>query len=113
MRRDVSPVDADPAAASTLPSRYYLDPAILELEKRLVFGRTWQLVAHWSDLARPGDFVPVMVVDEPVVICHGLDGQLRAFFNVCRHRAGQVALARGNRKALQCRYHGWTSGLDG
>ena len=36
-----------------------------------------------------------------------------AFYNVCRHRAGQVALTRGNRKSLQCRYHGWTYGLDG
>ena len=43
----------------------------------------------------------------------GLDGELRAFYNVCRHRAGQVALSRGNRKSLQCRYHGWTYGLDG
>ena len=60
-----------------------------------------------------GDFVPVTVLDEPVVITRGLDGELRAFYNVCRHRAGQVALSKGNRKSLQCRYHGWTYGLDG
>jgi choline monooxygenase len=99
--------------ASTLPSRFYVDPAVLAAEKERVFGRTWQLVAHWTDLARQGDFVPVTVLDEPVVLVHGSDGVLRAFYNVCRHRAGQVALARGNRKSLQCRYHGWTYGLDG
>ena len=99
--------------AATLPSRYYLDPAILEREKELVFGGSWQLVARADELQRIGDFVPVTVLDEPIVITHGLDGQLRAFYNVCRHRAGQVALARGNRKSLQCRYHGWTYGLDG
>lgn len=38
---------------------------------------------------------------------------LRGFYNVCRHRAGQVALSKGNRRSLQCRYHGWTYGLDG
>ena len=59
------------------------------------------------------DFVPVTVLDEPIVVTHGIDGELRAFYNVCRHRAGQVALAKGNRKSLQCRYHGWTYGLDG
>jgi choline monooxygenase len=107
------PHAADVDRAATIPSRYYLDPAILERERTAVFGRTWQLVAHWADLARPGDFVPVTVLDEPVVLSHGHDGQLRAFYNVCRHRAGQVALTRGNRKALQCRYHGWTYGLDG
>ena len=86
---------------------------MLELERDRIFGRTWQLVAHWDDLSRPGDFVPVTVLDEPVVITHGHDGVLRAFYNVCRHRAGQVALTRGNRRALQCQYHGWTYSLDG
>jgi choline monooxygenase len=99
--------------AATLPSRYYLDPGILEREKERVFGSTWQLVARADELQRVGDFVPVTVLDEPIVITHGLDGQLRGFYTVCRHRAGQVALTRGNRKSLQCRYHGWTYGLDG
>lgn len=101
------------ARASTLASSHYLDPMILEREKDLVFGRTWQLVARTDELQRVGDFVPVTVLDEPIVITHGRDGELRGFYNVCRHRAGQVALTRGNRKSLQCRYHGWTYGLDG
>lgn len=103
----------DLARASTLPSSMYLDPAALERERTAVFGRTWQLVARHEELARVGDFVPTSILDEPLVIAHGLDGMLRGFYNVCRHRAGQVALTRGNRKALQCRYHGWTYGLDG
>jgi len=101
------------ARASTLPSRFYTDPSIYDRDVERIFGRTWQLVARADELARVGDFVPAMVVDEPVVVTHGLDGQLRAFYNVCRHRAGQVALSRGNRKSLQCHYHGWTYGLDG
>jgi choline monooxygenase len=99
--------------ASTLPARYYLEPAVLETEHERIFGRTWQLVARLDDLARPGDFVPATILDEPIVITHGTTGELRGFYNVCRHRAGQVALAKGNRKSLQCRYHGWTYGLDG
>jgi choline monooxygenase len=101
------------ARASTLLSSFYLDPAVYEREKELIFGRTWQLVARIDDLARPGDFVPATILDEPVVITHGLDGELHGFYNVCRHRAGQVALSKGNRKSLQCHYHGWTYGLDG
>ena len=99
--------------ASTIPKRYYVDPAIYDREVEEIFGRTWQLVARTDELARIGDFMPVMVVDEPIVVTHALDGQLHAFYNVCRHRAGQVALTRGNRKSLQCQYHGWTYGLDG
>ncbi|HYI23018.1 MAG TPA: SRPBCC family protein [Candidatus Limnocylindrales bacterium] len=101
------------ASASTLPARFYLEPSIFELERERIFGRTWQLVARLDDLARPGDFVPATILDEPIVITHGTDGELRGFYNVCRHRAGQVALSKGNRKSLQCRYHGWTYGLDG
>src|SRR5262245_43750838 len=42
--------------ASTIPSRFYLDPSILDAEKERVFGRTWQLVARYEDLSRIGDF---------------------------------------------------------
>ena len=103
----------DTARAATLPAELYLDPAVLAREVERIFGRTWQLVARADELARPGDFVPATIVDEPIVIARGTDGVLRGFYNVCRHRAGQVALTRGNRKSLQCRYHGWTYGLDG
>ena len=108
-------VDVDPAVAraSTLPSSAYVDPATLEQEKERIFARTWQLVARADELARVGDLKPATVVDEPILITHGLDGKLRGFYNVCRHRAAQVVLSRGNRKSLQCPYHGWTYGLDG
>jgi choline monooxygenase len=101
------------AHAQTLPASAYLDPDVFELERDRIFGRTWQIVARSAELARPGDFVPTSILDEPLVAVRDLDGTLRAFFNVCRHRAGQVALVRGNRKSLQCQYHGWTYGLDG
>ena len=101
------------ARATTLPARFYLDPEVFVAERDRIFSRTWQLVARGEDLARVGDFVPATILDEPIVITHGLDGRLHGFYNVCRHRAGQVALAKGNRKSLQCRYHGWTYGLDG
>ncbi len=53
------------------------------------------------------------LLGEPLVITRNQTGELQAFFNVCLHRAGPVALGKGNRKSLQCRYHGWTYGLDG
>ena len=40
--------------------------------------------------------------------------RLGAFANVCRHRGSEVVLeCAGNRKTLQCHYHGWTYNLDG
>src|SRR3982074_1434425 len=55
---DSMKLQTDVARASTLPSTAYLDPAVLELEKDRIFARTWQLVAHMSELARVGDFKP-------------------------------------------------------
>lgn len=62
---------------------------------------------------RSGDFFTAEVLGDPLVITRAMDGQLRALSNVCRHRARPVASGPGNRKSLQCRYHGWTYGLDG
>jgi phenylpropionate dioxygenase-like ring-hydroxylating dioxygenase large terminal subunit len=111
--RVIPSIEPELARAHTLPASAYLDPAILELEKERIFARTWQLVAHSSELARIGDFKPATILDEPVLLTHPQDGKLRGFYNVCRHRAMQVATTRGNRKSLQCGYHGWVYGLDG
>ena len=52
--------------------------------------------------------------DIPIVIARDNDEKLRAFANVCRHRGSEVVLeSGGNRKTLQCHYHGWTYNLDG
>ena len=107
------PFESDLSRASTLPSRLYTDPAVLEVEREKIFARTWQPVASLSDLQKPGDFVTAEVAGEPIVVLKDEQGTLRAFFNVCRHRAGPVAEGKGCKKALTCRYHGWTYALSG
>lgn len=99
--------------AWTLPARWYLDPAILTLERERIFHRTWQWVGSTALVQRSGDFFTCDLYGEPLVITRGQDGALRGFINVCLHRAGPVAVGKGNRKSLQCRYHGWTYALDG
>ena len=106
-------IDPDLSRARTLPSSAYVDAKVLELEKERIFSRTWQLVAHASELSRAGDFKPTTIIDEPILLTHPQEGDLRGFYNVCRHRAAQVVATRGNRKSLQCGYHGWVYGLDG
>lgn len=101
------------ATAETMPARWYTDPAFLELEKQKIFWKTWQPVGRAADVIRPGDFFACEVVGEPLVVTRGIDLKLRAFYNVCRHRGAAIAKGRGNRKSLQCMYHGWTYGLDG
>jgi choline monooxygenase len=48
-----------------------------------------------------------------VVVARDRQGVLRAFSNVCRHRAGPIAQGCGSRNVLRCAYHGWTYTLDG
>lgn len=103
----------DLTMAETLPSRWYTESQFLDLEKEKLFWRTWQPVGRTDMVARTGDFFTCEVMGEPLVVTRGKGDQLRAFFNVCQHRAGPVAKGRGNRKSLQCAYHGWTYSLDG
>ncbi len=85
-----------------------------ELDRRAVFARSWQLLAQESQLAHTGDHVVGEIAGVPLLIARGDDGELRALHNVCRHRAGPLALCDGRgAKRLRCHYHGWTYALDG
>ena len=101
------------AAASTIPAHLYTDPEALEEEKRKVFGRTWQLVGHTEQVAEPGQYFTTTIADEPLIVARGADATLRAFSNVCRHRAGPVASGAGRCKNFRCGYHGWTYSTEG
>ena len=100
--------------ACTIPASWYVDERIAELERQNVFGRTWQVVAGVDQLVRPGEFVTAELSGEPLVIVRGSDGQLRAFYNVCRHHAAAVVTEEhGTASIFRCPYHGWSYGLDG
>ena len=99
--------------AETIPSAWYTDARFHELDRLAVFGESWQQVGHVDQLARTGDLVVDTVAGNPVMVVRGSDGELRAFYNVCRHRGGPLALKDGTCEMLQCKYHGWTYQLDG
>jgi choline monooxygenase len=106
-------IDPNIKAAQTLPSRFYFAPEIFEHDVRAVFHRTWQLMGASCLAAAPGDYFTFEVAGEPLLIARDAAGALRAFYNVCRHRAGPVAKGCGSRKVFRCGYHGWTYSLDG
>jgi choline monooxygenase len=110
--------------AHTLASGFYTDPAVLNIERARIFRRTWQLVGTLSQgcgeangakrtIADPESFFTADAAGEPIVVVRDQQGTLRAFSNVCRHRAGPIALASGCKSVLRCAYHGWTYTLDG
>lgn len=108
----------DPSAplekAYTIPAPWYLDERIEDLERERVFGANWIAVGRSDQVASAGQFFTVELAGEPLVVVRGNDGDLRAFYNVCRHHAAAVANTPcGIAQYLRCPYHGWTYGLDG
>ena len=101
------------AEAVTLPAELYFSPKIYQLEQGKIFGKYWYYVGHISQLDEPGSYFTVEIAEQPLVILCDRAGDLKAFYNICTHRAGPVALGSGHCKRLTCLYHAWSFDLDG
>jgi choline monooxygenase len=102
------------AKAHTIPCSWYFDPEIYAAESRALFGQGWVVAGRAAQVAEPGSFVTADIAGEPILVVRDDEGVLRAFHNVCRHRAAQVInQPEGRATRLRCRYHGWTYDLAG
>ncbi|MGB6683597.1 MAG: Rieske (2Fe-2S) protein, partial [Candidatus Acidiferrum sp.] len=97
--------------AWTIPAPWYFDERIAALERASAFSTTWQVVGRAEQVRENGQFFTAELAGEPLVIARCDDGQLRAFYNVCRHHAAAVVTeSQGCAKQFRCPYHGWTYG---
>lgn len=102
------------AQASTIPSSWYTSEAIAAQERQALFSNTWLCVGRTDQVELAGAYFTIEVANEPLLIIRGDDKKLRAFYNVCRHRAARVASSEcGVTDRLRCPYHGWTYDLSG
>src|SRR5580704_14932413 len=99
--------------AEMLPPACYVSEEFYEFEKRALFDREWLCVGREAWATKPGDYFTTQHVNEPIVVLRDNAGALRAFSNVCRHRAMLLAEGHGNTRNLLCQYHHWCYGLDG
>lgn len=98
----------------SLPQPFYGDPAIYEADLETIFYRRWIFAAASCELRDPGDFVTLTVGRSPILLLRDQKGELRGYFNTCRHRGSRVVDApRGTMRALTCPYHRWTYNLSG
>jgi phenylpropionate dioxygenase-like ring-hydroxylating dioxygenase large terminal subunit/AcrR family transcriptional regulator len=106
---------ADPAIRLTLPAWAYHSDEFHELERERLFLTSWQIVGHQSEVPETGDYMTFEFFGRRGFVVRGKDGELRAFHNVCAHRAHAVVSGDRGRCAthLTCMYHGWTYHLDG
>ncbi|MBI1406208.1 MAG: Rieske 2Fe-2S domain-containing protein [Caulobacter sp.] len=98
-----------------LPGWIYHDPDFFAAEKAAVFRPSWQIVCHLSDIPSAGDFHTLEFLGESIVVVRGDDGQVRAFHNVCRHRAARVVDGPKGHcgQRMTCPYHAWSYDLRG
>lgn len=108
-------VESYQAGATTLPRECFVDPAILAEEHDRIFARQWNCAVRASQVASAGDFVVRTIAGESIIILRDRGGELRAFFNVCRHRGTQLCGASHGQfsETIQCPYHAWTYATDG
>lgn len=103
----------DPERSYTLPSRYYYDEDIYQREHEAIFYKNWLYVCHGETVRKPGDYTTFEAADQNIVVVRGKDGVLRAFYNVCSHRAHELLKGSGRTKVITCPYHAWSYHIDG
>ena len=99
--------------ARHLPGWIYTAPELYALEKERVFMRDWLCVGRVEEVEKPGDFVTLTIMGEPVIVARDENDSLHALVNMCRHRGVEVAAGKGSTAQFSCPYHGWTYDLAG
>ena len=103
------------AGARTLPGRYYCSAAVYAAEIERIFCGQWLYIGRAAQIANPGEYFLRQIGPESLIIVRGQDRQVRAFYNVCRHRGTRLCEQAGGKfpHSIQCPYHAWTYALNG
>ena len=106
--------EAETEKGTGLPNACYTSDEWLRLENERVFAGTWMIAGFCHDIPEPGDACPVTLAGLPLLLLRDMNGEVRVFHNVCRHRGAiLVDKPRSGLKGLTCPYHSWSYGLDG
>jgi phenylpropionate dioxygenase-like ring-hydroxylating dioxygenase large terminal subunit len=99
-----------------------ISPSHYELERDAIFRRTWLNVGRVEQLPRTGSYFTkeLDAARTSVVVLRGPDGEVRAFYNICRHRGNKLVWndypgeeTKGICRQFTCKYHGWRYTLEG
>ena len=97
-----------------LPLGVFNSPELFELEKEKLFTKSWNFLAHESEIAEYGDYVQRYIADDSFIISRDKDNKVHVMLNACRHRGRKIcSVEKGNQKNFTCPYHGWVYGVDG
>jgi len=96
-----------------LPLDLFGDEAVFEMEVAEIWHRDWVFATTTDAVADPGDFVPVTIGRQKVIIVRGDDYEIRALANVCSHRGAPLVNCAGRASRFSCPYHAWTFDTEG
>lgn len=109
----------------SLPSSAYLTPEAWAFERGQILGKEWVCVGRAEDLGEPGSHRQIEIAGENVLLVRTRHGELRAHYNVCRHRGSRICDHQNDAKwglalaggvignLIRCPYHGWAYNLEG
>ncbi len=97
----------------SLRKEAYVENAWHNVDLQAIIARTWQWVCHVEKLREPGSYVTIDIAGHPIAVVRDGKGVLRAFYNVCKHRAHELLKGEGNTTRIMCPYHAWVYKLDG
>ena len=105
--------DPDPNRALSLRKEAYVDEGWYEVDRAGILAKSWQWVCHVEMLRTPGSYVATRIAGHPIAVVRDREGVLRAFYNVCKHRAHELLSGEGETTRIMCPYHAWVYKLDG
>jgi len=103
----------DPGASLSLHADAYTKAEWFDVDQREIIARSWQWVCHGEKLRDPGSYVTEDIAGMPIVAVRDSGGELRAYYNVCKHRAHHLLEGEGTVNNIVCPYHAWTYDLQG
>ena len=105
--------DKDPSQSFSLHADAYTKSEWFAADKRNIIGQSWQWVCHVEKTREPGSYATAEIAGQPIAVVRDKNGELRAFYNVCKHRAHQLLSGEGKTSLIVCPYHAWAYKLDG
>ena len=103
----------NPSLSQSLHKEAYINPSWHKTDLESIIGKTWQWVCHVEKLKKPGSYTTINIANQPIMVIRDDKKILRAFYNVCKHRAHKLIDGEGLTNRITCPYHAWTYDLDG
>ncbi len=103
----------NPNDTFSLKADAYTNDKWFNIDQKEIIAKSWQWVCHVEKLREAGSYTTIDIAGHPIAIVRNKDGELNAFYNVCKHRAHALLSGDGRTAVITCPYHAWAYNLDG